>query len=149
MAMRAIRGIARSDGGAAAIEFAIVVWALIFVCLGIIEVGRGLHVRNEMSYAADLAARKILSFSKYSGNMDDSCEDKLRREVLEAFTGPRPEDLLIDILNDGTFHTIEMRYPFSFVIRQLGAPFDLTVSRRVPMGDGMASGEDPVCDLTS
>jgi Flp pilus assembly protein TadG len=62
MAMRAIRGIARSDSGAAAIEFAIIVWALIFLCLGIIEIGRGLHVRNEMSYAADLAARRILTF---------------------------------------------------------------------------------------
>ncbi len=55
MAMRATRGIARSDSGAAAIEFAIIVWALIFVCLGIIEIGRGLHVRNEMVFAADLA----------------------------------------------------------------------------------------------
>lgn len=149
MAMRAIRGFARSDSGAAAIEFAIIIWALIFVCLGIIEIGRGLHVRNEMAYAADLAARKILTFSKYSGEMDPSCKEKLRREVLEAFTGPRPEELFIDFPNDGTFHTIVMRYPFSFVIRELGDPFDLTVSRRVPMGDGLAAGEDPVCDLTT
>lgn len=149
MAMRAIRGVARSDSGAAAIEFAIIAWALIFVCLGIIEIGRGLHIRNEMSYAADLAARKILSFPKYSGQMDATCKEKLKREVLEAFTGPRPEDLFIDIPNDGTFHTIVMRYPFSFVIEQLGDPFDLTVSRRVPMGEGVAVGADPVCDLTS
>ncbi len=145
MAMRAIRGIARSDSGAAAIEFAIIIWALIFVCLGIIEIGRGLHVRNEMSYAADLAARKILTFPKYSGDMDPSCEEKLRTEVREAFTGPRPGDLDITFPKDGTFRTILIRYPFSFVIRQLGDPFDLTVSRRVPMGDGVAAGDDPVC----
>jgi Flp pilus assembly pilin Flp len=152
MSTRAVRGFARSNGGAAAIEFAIIVWALIFLCLGIIEIGRGLHVRNEMSYAADLAARKILSLSKYSGDdmhMHESCKEKLISDMREAFTGPRPEALVIDLPEDGTFRRIEMRYPFTFVIEQLGAPFDLTVSRRVPMGEGVAAGEDPVCDLTS
>jgi Flp pilus assembly pilin Flp len=150
MSTRAIRSLARSNSGAAAIEFAIIVWALIFLCLGIIEIGRGLHVRNEMSYAADLAARKILSLSKYSGvDMHESCKEKLKSDLREAFTGPRPDDLDIDFPADGTFRRIEMRYPFSFVIQQLGAPFDLTVSRRVPMGEGVAAGEDPVCDLTS
>lgn len=137
MAMGAIRGFARSDSGAAAIEFAIIVWALIFLCLGIIEIGRGLHVRNEMSYAADLAARRILTFEAYSGAvLAPSDEDALRLVVQQAFSGPSPEDLSVTFPLDagGNFRVILLSYPFSLLIPGLGDSFDLTVSRRVPIG---------------
>ena len=137
MAMRAIRDIARSDDGAAAIEFAIIVWALIFVCLGIIELGRGLHVRNEMSYAADLAARRILTFEAYSGAvLAPTDEDALRLVVKEAFKGSRPGDLSVTFPLDagGNFRVIPLEYPFSLLIPGLRDTFDLTVSRRVPIG---------------
>jgi Flp pilus assembly pilin Flp len=138
MAMGTIRRLARSDGGAAAIEFAIIVWALIFLCLGVIEIGRGLHVRNEMSYAADLAARMMLSFPQYSGEvLHPDCEERLRKKVREAFTGPRPDDLSVDFSIDeaNTFRSILIRYPFTLLIPGLGDTFDLTVTRRVPTGD--------------
>ena len=135
--MRAIRGIARSDNGAAAIEFAMIVWALIFLCLGIIEVGRGLHVRNEMSYAADLAARKILTFEAFSGAvLAPSDENALRLVVQQAFRGPSPEDLSVTFPLDagGGFRVVLLSYPFSLLIPGLRDTFDLTVSRRVPIG---------------
>jgi len=135
--MRAIRGIARSDNGAAAIEFAMIVWALIFLCLGIIEVGRGLHVRNEMSYAADLAARKILTFEAFSGAvLAPSDENALRLVVQQAFRGPSPEDLSVTFPLDagGDFRVVLLSYPFSLLIPGLRDTFDLTVSRRVPIG---------------
>jgi Flp pilus assembly pilin Flp len=137
MAMRAIRGIVRSDSGAAAIEFAIIIWALIFLCLGIIEIGRGLHVRNEMSYAADLAARRILTFEAYSADpLMEADEDALELEVREAFKGPRPGELDVTFpLDDsGNFRVIVMSYPFSLLIPGLRDTFDLTVTRRVPIG---------------
>ncbi|MFW6076354.1 MAG: TadE/TadG family type IV pilus assembly protein, partial [Hyphomicrobiales bacterium] len=43
MAPRTLRRLARNESGAAAVEFAIIVWALILVSLGIIEFGRGFH----------------------------------------------------------------------------------------------------------
>jgi Flp pilus assembly pilin Flp len=134
MSMRAIRSFARSDSGAAAIEFAIIIWALIFLCLGIIEIGRGLHVRNEMSYAADVAARRILTFEIYSGAViEPEDEDALELEVREAFKGPRPEDLVVTFPRDGGFRVILLKYSFSLLIPGLRDTFDLTVSRRVPI----------------
>lgn len=137
MAMRAIRSMVRSDSGAAAIEFAIIVWALIFLCLGIIEIGRGLHVRNEMSYAADLAARRILTFEAYAANpLQAADEDALELEVRAAFKGPRPEELDVTFpLDDsGNYRVVLLSYPFSLLIPGLGDAFDMTVSRRVPIG---------------
>lgn len=137
MAIRAIRGIIRSDSGAAAIEFAVIIWALIFLCLGIIELGRGLHVRNEMSYAADLAARKILTFEAYSANpLQAADEDALRLVVRQAFRGPSPEHLSVTFPLDagGNFRVIQLSYPFSLLIPGMRDAFNLTVSRRVPIG---------------
>ena len=137
MAMRAIRSIARADSGAAAVEFAIIVWVLILLCLGIIEIGRGLHVRNEMSYAADLAARKILTFEAYSGAvLEPLDENALRLVVQQAFRGPSREDLSVTFPLDtgGNFRVVLLSYPFSLLNPGLRDTFDLTVSRRVPIG---------------
>lgn len=139
MAAVSLRRFARADSGAAAIEFAIIVWALILVSLGIIEFGRGFHVRNEMTYASDRAARMILTFPEYAGELlDPDCEERLRNTVRDAFTGPSPEDLSVDFsLNEAkTFRTVLIRYPFTLLIPGLGDAFDLTVTRRVPTGDG-------------
>ena len=69
-------GFRRCQSGAAAIEFAIIALVLVMVCLGVIELGRALFLRNELSFAADFAARKILT---------DKAEDheKLSQALLE------------------------------------------------------------------
>lgn len=139
MAPRTLRRLARNESGAAAVEFAIIVWALILVSLGIIEFGRGFHVRNEMTYASDRAARMILTFPEYGGELlDPDCEERLRNTVRDAYTGPRPEDLSVEFsINDAkTFRTVLIGYPFTLLIPGLGDTFDLTVTRRVPTGDG-------------
>lgn len=135
--MDQFRRLARSDGGAAAVEFAFIVWALIFVCLGIIEFGRGFHTRNEMTYAADLAARRILTFTEFSRQeLSAASEQKLVDEIRAAFTGNRPDDLVVTFTDsaDDTFRTVLLQYPFSFVIPQLGDAFTLSVTRRIPIG---------------
>jgi hypothetical protein len=131
MAIGSLARLARCNGGAAAVEFAIIVWALIFVCLGVIEFGRGLHVRNEMSFAADFAARKILTDPLVS-------DIDLTKAVDDAFLGPSPELLEVsfgDETADGVaFRTMLIQYPFSLLIPGLRDTITLTVSRRVPVG---------------
>jgi Flp pilus assembly pilin Flp len=131
MAMASLRRSIRSNGGAAAVEFAIIVWALIFVCLGVIEFGRGLHVRNEMSFAADFAARRILTDPLVS-NSD------LTKAVDDAFLGPKKELLVVsfgnETVNGVAFRTMLIQYPFSLLIPGLQDAMTLTVSRRVPIG---------------
>ena len=138
--MKSLQRMVRCSGGAAAIEFAVIIWVLVFVCVGVIEFGRGLHVRNEMSYAADLAARKILTFPEFSAEvLSSTSEQELREDVRAAFTGPNPETLLVDFAsetdsNGVQFRTMLIRYSFSLLIPGLRDAFELAVSRRVPIG---------------
>jgi Flp pilus assembly protein TadG len=127
--MKPLTTFARATGGAAAIEFAVIASVLVFVCLGVIELGRGLHVRSEMAFVADLAARKVLI-------TPDVSDADLQALANEAFTGPRPEDLDLTAPVDegGASRTVTVQYPFSFLIPSISGAFDMTVSRRVPLG---------------
>jgi Flp pilus assembly protein TadG len=124
--MRTPSAIARCASGAAAIEFAVIASVLIFVCLGVIELGRGLHVRSEMAFVADLAARKVLI-------TPDVSDADLLALAKDAFTSPRPQDLRLTAPKDEGSRTVTVQYPFSFLIPSIAGDFDITVSRRVPV----------------
>ena len=121
--------ISRCASGAAAIEFAVIASVLVFVCLGVIELGRGLHVRSELAFVADLAARKVLI-------TPDVSDADLQALADAAFTGPRPQDvgLTAPVDEGGASRTVTVEYPFSFLIPSISDTFDITVSRRVPLG---------------
>jgi hypothetical protein len=133
MAIGSISRLARCNGGAAAVEFAIIAWALIFVCLGVIEFGRGLHVRNEMAFAADHAARMLLT--------DPTVSDvRLKEEVENWFMDSGSADFIVEfgpVETDAAglkSRTMLLQYPFSLLIPKLSDTITLTVSRRVPVG---------------
>jgi hypothetical protein len=63
--MSKLRNLRRCEAGGTTLEFAIIACAIILLSLGLVELGRALHVRNEISYAADFAARKILADPEY------------------------------------------------------------------------------------
>jgi len=120
----------RSESGAAAIEFALVGMVAIILFLGIIEFGRGLHIRNEMSYAADRAARQILLNSAVS---NAEVELALRDTITFATA-----DLQITFGTESAqgvdFRTILIRYPVSLIIPGLSnGRITLSVDRRVPI----------------
>jgi hypothetical protein len=127
--MRSQSAISRCASGAAAIEFAVIASVLVFVCLGVVELGRGLHVRSEIAFVADLAARKILI-------TPDVSDADLQLLADEAYTGPRPQDIDLTAPVDagGASRTVTVQYPFSFLIPSISDTFDITVSRRVPLG---------------
>jgi hypothetical protein len=130
--MGPFRCIMRSNSGAAAIEFAIVVWALVFVCLGVLEFGRALHVRNELSFAADHAARMILTDPLVTNS-------KLEEKVRDAISGSEPAGFSVifgDVETDADglrSRTMLIEYPFSLLIPTLSDTITLSVSRRVPV----------------
>ena len=121
----------RSECGAAAVEFALVGMVAIVLFLGIIEFGRGLYMRNEMSYAADLAARQILVNAAVA-NTD--VETVLR----DAITFGSSTDLQITFGTESVdgidFRTLLIRYPVSLFIPGLtNGSFTLSVGRRIPL----------------
>lgn len=121
----------RSECGAAAVEFALVGMVAIVTFLGIIEFGRSLYMRNEMSYAVDRAARKILT---NPGVPDAEVEAVVR----EAFAFGSSTDLQVsfglETVDGVSFRTLLVTYPVTLLIPNLtNASFTLKINRRVPL----------------
>ena len=122
----------RCDKGAASVEFALVGLIAITLFLGIIEFGRGLYMRNEMSYAMDLAERKIL-INPTVANAD--LETVIRKSIIFEV----PANLHITFgttsVNSLTFRTVLIRYPVTLLIPGLTSrSFTLKIDRIVPLG---------------
>lgn len=132
--MSAIAGLAarfaRCRRGAAAIEFAIVGLAAMMLAIGVVELGRVLYVRNELSFAGDVGARAVL--------LDGAISDSAVEDGIRAAFRYRPDDLGVAVLEetaDGqAFRTIVLTYPFVPLISVLSDAITLSVTRRVPAG---------------
>ena len=132
-------GFSRSDAGGVAIEFAIVSSLFILGCVAALDFGRALYVRNEMSYAADIAERVILIDP-------DIPEDELHSTLQAAFRGD-PDQLTVELGEetvDGVdFRTLTLTYPFTlFVPHDPSRELNLSVSRRTPLNNGASGGSD-------
>ena len=121
----------RDRQGASAVEFAICGAILVFISLGVIEFGRALLVRNELSYAADRATRVVLMNPA-------ATETMIRQAARNAFEENR--SLLAVSVQDETVdglpsRVITLTYPIELLLPMpSGKAFNLSVSRRVSRG---------------
>lgn len=130
--IRLIARLRRADSGAVAIEFAVVAMAAIAIFLGMIEFGRALYMRNEMSYAADHAARKILTDPTVT---DDEVEKSLRDAITFGSSENLKISFAIESVEMDSFRTLQVNYPLTLLIPNLtNNTFMLTIARRVPLG---------------
>jgi Flp pilus assembly protein TadG len=94
---RDVRG-RRTEGGAAVVDFVLVLVVLVPLFLGILQVGLVLHVRNTLTSAASEGAR-------YAARVDRSLEDgraRAREQVSSALTGDlRPDVTARDTVVQG------------------------------------------------
>lgn len=116
--------------GAAALEFAIVSLFLVLISIGVIDFGRALYVRNDMSYAADLGAREVLIAEAVSAGT-------LESTVRTAFTGPDPDLLEVTIDTETiaglTYWNLTLTYPLALKLPGFtDSPLTLSVTRRIP-----------------
>jgi Flp pilus assembly protein TadG len=103
----------------------------VLVTFGVIELGRGLNVRNQLSQAADFGARKILIDKQIS-------DGALESEIRSAFVVTAPTLLQVTIGTetvDGLqFRTVTLSYPFTLLIPGvLNRAIDLRLARRTPV----------------
>lgn len=124
----------RCENGAAAVEFALVGLVSITLTLGIIEFGRSIYMRTEMSYAMDLAQRKILT---NPGVANTEVETIIRK----AITFESPASLIITFgsttVNGLLFRTVLISYPVTLLIPGLiSRSFMLKIDRLVTVGTG-------------
>jgi Flp pilus assembly protein TadG len=142
--MRALRRLRSCRAGSTAVEFAIICMALLLVTFGVIEFGRGLYVRNQLSQAADCGERLILTGAVGSGcgpprTLTGLVSDsELQSAVRSAFTAGTPGTLTVTVstgpVNGLQFRTITLSYPFTPLIPQLASGvINLSVARRSPV----------------
>ncbi|TIU23851.1 MAG: pilus assembly protein, partial [Mesorhizobium sp.] len=112
---------------------------LLLLSLGIVEFGRAFFVRNDLSYAADIAARKVLIGQIPATASESDASAALNSAVRGAFESGDPDLLQVSMKTetvDGvTFRVLSIRYPFTLLLPELSdSPIALGVSRRIPVG---------------
>ena len=120
-----------SQRGTTAVEFALILPTAIFLCLGILELGRGLLLRGELSHAIDLGARRIL--------LDNAVADQTIIDAVKAgikLTDATKVDVTTQSLNDdnGAFRMIEARTQHQFILPFIALDtVVIGVKRRIPI----------------
>ncbi len=130
--MRHLRQSGRCERGAAAVEFAIISTVLIALLIGIVDFGRTLYVKNQLSFLADKATRSVL--------IDPTITDsELENELAADFTAGDPASLTVTFstasANGNTYRLIDIGYPITLFVPNLtSSSINLSVVRRVPAG---------------
>ena len=129
--MKGLRRLRSDRSGAAALEFAFVGLPFSLLLLGLIEFGRGLHIRSALDTAADRAQRAVLIDPSASAA---SLEDAIRA----TFQAGPPERLVITFGNDtiaGTdYRLVSLKYEMQLLLpAPLGRTLHIGSTRRVAM----------------
>lgn len=119
----------KCDFGATAVEFALVAWIFILFVLGIIEVGRALDVRNQISRSVDAGARTLLV--PKSANLQGDAETAAKA----ALTTADPADLSVvlgtEAVDGLNYRKLTVSYPFKPLLAGIISPVTLSVERIV------------------
>lgn len=120
----------RCRSGATAVEFAIVSTAFVLLSIGVVEFGRGFYLRNQIAYAADVGARKLLTDPSISDATLDSA-------IRGAFTRGDPALLQIQISSEQVGgvpgRDVVIRYPMVLLVPKLAkSAIVLSIGRRIP-----------------
>ncbi len=129
---RAFCRMAEDRKGAAAVEFSIISVVLVALLVGIVDFGRTLYVKNQMSFLADQAARSIL----INGSISDA---SLEAEIRAGFNAGEDTDLTVTFASDSVsgddYRVVTIIYPVNLFIPNIAPELlTLTVVRRVPQG---------------
>jgi Flp pilus assembly protein TadG len=123
-------GFLRSERGAAAVEFAFVVPAVLLLLVGTVEFGRMLAVRNELQYAAEQAARYVI--------VTQDATDEVLRQKAKAYASSFPPAEMTVTVNRATVSGIDYvtistsaNFPFLSFLDLSAVP--LSGSTRVPL----------------
>ena len=123
-----LRRLWRNEGGASAVEFAIVGSVFIVLCLAILQLGWALQIRNQISQVADAAVRSIVIDPDAS---DSALEAQVYSALAEYDAGRLHVEAGEATVDTIAFRTLNIKYDM-----ELDIPFfptnlvTLNVSRR-------------------
>ena len=124
------RRLRRDQRGTSAVEFALVGSALVVLSLGIMEFGRALFLRNDLSYAADVAVRLVM-LNPTSSQTTISTGTKARFDGQQSLLNV---SVSAAAMTGGGMkaRTITLTYPLTLIVPFLSHnSLTLTVIRRV------------------
>lgn len=129
----------RCRSGATAVEFALVGLPFFLLVLGVIEVGRAGFLHNNLSYAADVAARQVLIGQIGKDAAESEAYNKMNDAVRANFQSADPALLEValgrETIDGADFRVLTLRYPFTFLLPNLiDGPITIGLSRRIPAG---------------
>ena len=129
--MRRLRRLIGDRSGAAAVEFALIGLPFILLLLGLIEFGRGLHIRTALDAAADRAQRAIL--------IDPAASpETIEAEVRSAFQAGSPDSVTVTYASETVagidYRLVTLGYQMDLLLpAPLGGPVTIKSVRRVAM----------------
>ncbi|RYC23146.1 TadE/TadG family type IV pilus assembly protein [Ciceribacter ferrooxidans] len=129
----------RCQSGTTAVEFALVGLPLFLLILGVVEFGRAFFLQNDLSYAADVAARQVLIGQVGPSLSETDATTRLDDAVRANFRSGDPALLQVttarETVNGSDFRVLTLRYPFTFLLPDLiDTPITIGLSRRIPIG---------------
>lgn len=119
--------------GAAALEFALLGLPFILLLLGLVEFGRGLHIRSALDAAADRAQRTIIIDPLLNATT-------LEKAIRDTFQAGQPDRLNVayaaDTIAGTTYRLISLDYPMELLLpAPLGRTLTIRSTRRVVVLD--------------
>ena len=132
--MKSLRQFISDRSGAAALEFALIGPPFILLLFGLVEFGRGLHIRNALNAAADHAQRMILIEPAASANL-------LEDEIRSRFLAGQPERLAASFSSEAVsgveYRLVSLEYSMRLMLpAPLGRTITVGSTRRVAVFDG-------------
>ena len=131
MKLSCLHRVWRCTGGAAAVEFAIISMVLITLTIGIVDFGRTLYVKNQLSFLADQATRKLLINPTLATS---TLESELRSDFTAGDSAQVVISVTSETINSNNYRVIDIEFPITLFIPNLvSSTLDLSVTRRVPV----------------
>ena len=132
--MNAFRRFLSERGGAAALEFALIGPPFILLLFGLVEFGRGLHIRNGVNAAADHAQRMIVIEPSTSA-------DLLENEARSRFLAGQPDRLAVSVTSESVsgveYRLVSLEYSMQLLLpAPLGRTITVGSTRRVALLGG-------------
>lgn len=108
-----LRSFLKHDRGTTAIEFALIGLPIIILTIGLLEFGRGLHIRNALNDAADRAQRAVL--------VDHTVSDaELEAHIRASFHAGPPDALMIvhgtEVLNGLDYRRVDLSFEMRLLV---------------------------------
>lgn len=130
--MRRLRYLCEDQRGAAALEFALIGLPFIVLLLGLVEFGRGLHIRNALDFTADQAQRAIM-IDPETSTLEETIRSTFRAGQLTELTSSVDKR---ETIAGVTYRLVSLDYAMQLLLpAPLGRTVTISSTRRVALPD--------------